>query len=444
MTITFSTTGCQSQSSCVDPLGCPTDRCPDFTIRRHDTKPPLRVAVEDCDGPMDFRGLVVEVNMWAAAKLKADVAAADTYFQLADGVGFDQIMIGDIIVADRVRMPERMIVTGFDEKNKFVEVQRGYHGTVPSDWKKATKLRIFRILNGSAEFEMTFDTVRDVDGTTKNDVIQDSFLVYEWQPEDTCVPGCYWLEFKVLKMIDVVWYLPGGHWTGSTHQDAADYFFTGAAANDGSARLSYDQVTGYYVLPTTPWAGEVHLWTDGNYYTGTAHSDSSVLLNKLGVVLPPNFGVGSGGLLTVIWFLKQGAWAGPVCTGPGGLPYTGSSFSDASARLNFNQSTSQHFIADSEWSGAFHSLGENVYYTGSNHNDGSVVLDRTEIPFKGFTSTSGLNLADLSLVPSFTDEGLTPYYFGCILGDGVEWVRRFPVGGEGFLVKIVDSPTAEM
>jgi hypothetical protein len=30
------------------------------------------------------------------------------------------------------------------------------------------------------------------------------------------------------------------------------------------------------------------------------------------------------------------------------------------------------------------------------------------------------------------------------MGTGVEWVRRFPSDGEGFLIKIVDSPTMEL
>ena len=54
-------------------------------------------------------------------------------------------------------------------------------------------------------------------------------------------------------------------------------------------------------------------------------------------------------------------------------------------------------------------------------------------------------LVDLSLItPSFTEADLTPYYFGCILGEGVEWVRRFPISGEGFLIKIEHSPSVEI
>lgn len=340
--------GCGTTSACADKFGCPDGICPDFVIRRHDTKPALKVSIEDCNGPMDFRGLVIEANMWALAKLKAELAEADEYFRLADDIGFEQVMVGDIIVMDRVRMPEKMLVVGFDETNKLIKVQRGYHGTTPSLWKKGTKMRIFRILGGPAESEMLFEDVENIDGTTDLDVLTESFLVYEWQPEDTCLPGCYYFEFKVLKMIEMVWYLPGGNWTGEVFQDGDGFFFTGSGSSDAAVRLSYDQVEDKYLLPHTPWAGEVNLH-EGNYYTGTAHGDGSVLLDKTGIP----------------------------------------SSSDIS------------------------------------YNDEGVVNA-------------------VSLIPSFTDETLTPYYFGCVLGEGVEWVRRFPINGEGFLIKIEFSPTTEL
>lgn len=337
---------CKDQSSCLDKFGCPPGVCPDFVIRRHDTKPSIKISVEDCNGPFDLQGLVIETNMWALAKLRDTIDESDTYFRLADNIGFEQIMVGDIIVLDRVRMPERMLVTAFDETNKVVKVQRGYHGTTPSAWTKGTTLRIFRLLNAPAESELVFEDITGVDGVTEKDVLTESYLVYEWEPEDTCLPGCYWLEFKVLKMIDVVWYLPGGNWTGEIHTHTDGFFYTGTANTDASVRLSYDQITDKYYLPETPWAGEVHLHS-ASYYTGTAHNNGSVLLNKTGV--------------------------------------------PSSDDTEYNEQS-----------------------------------------------------LDLPFIPSFTDESLTPYYFGCVLGEGVEWVRRFPVSGEGFLIKIIDSPTVEL
>jgi hypothetical protein len=48
------------------------------------------------------------------------------------------------------------------------------------------------------------------------------------------------------------------------------------------------------------------------------------------------------------------------------------------------------------------------------------------------------NTSVIPIVPSFITS-----VSGCDLGSGVEWVRRFPLDAEGFLIKIVDSPTAE-
>jgi len=345
--------GCHSKDACLDRFGCPSDRCPDFVIRRHDTKPPLRIAVEDCEGPLDLQGLVVEMNMWALAKLKCKITATDEHFPLADNIGFEQIMVGDIIVMDRVRMPERMLVVAFDEENSLVKVQRGYHGTTPTSWKKGAKMRIFRVLNAPAEAELVFEDQQEVDGTTKKDVLTSAHLIYEWQAEDTCLPGCYWLEFKLLKMIDVVYYLPGGSWIGKTHKHSDGFFYTGSFHTENSVRLSYDQIQDKYLLPDTPWAGTTHLYSDSNYYTGSVHNDGSVVLNQTGI--PSN------------------------------------------ASISYNEG--------------------------------------------GSVSTS---LLDISLIPSFTDETLTPYYFGCVLGEGVEWVRRFPIDGEGFLIRIEDSPTVDL
>jgi hypothetical protein len=344
--------GEQCSSRCIDKFGCPSGQSPDFVIRRHDTKPAFKVSVEDCDGPLDLRGLIVEVNMWAVAKLRDTIAESDTYFRLADNVGFEQVMVGDIIVMDRVRMPEHMLVTGFDENNKLIQVERGYRGTTVSSWKKGNRMRIFRIMDAPAETEMEFVDIQQVDGTVDKDVNAGSYLVYEWSAEDTCLPGCYWMEFKLLKMKDVVYFLPGGKWVGEFHKHTDGFFYTGSINTDSSVRLSYNQVDDIYLLPSTPWTGELH-HQDGVPFTGTVHNDGSVLLNQTGVPQDSN----------------------------------------------------------------------------GNYDDSGLV--------------SALSL-DISLIPSFTDPSLSPYYFGCVLGEGVEWAQRFPVCGEGFLIKIEDSPTSEI
>lgn len=188
---------------CADKFGCYPNMPVDFCLKRHDVKPPFKVIVEDCDGPMDLTGLVLEVNMWAKAKFKKDLAITDTQFQVADNIGFEQVMVGDIIVVTgRVRAPEQMLVTGFDETNSFIKVTRGYHGTPVAAFKKGTAIKIFRVLNAPGITEMDLEDVQQIDGTVKTDQITESRLVHEWAARDTCLPGCYFLEFKLLKMSD--------------------------------------------------------------------------------------------------------------------------------------------------------------------------------------------------------------------------------------------------
>lgn len=151
---------------------------------------------------MDLTGLVLEASMWAKAKLKRAITVSDTSFQLADNIGFEQIAVGDIIVMDRVRAPEQMLVTNFDENNYVVYVQRGYHGTPISAFKKGTALRIFRVLNAPGSTEMDLEDIQQIDGTVLEDQITESRLVYEWSANDTCLPGCYYFEFKLLTMSD--------------------------------------------------------------------------------------------------------------------------------------------------------------------------------------------------------------------------------------------------
>lgn len=206
MSISGITTGVSNDwpisESCSSAWGCKANVCPDFIIKRHDTKPPFKVSVEDCDGPFDLSDttLITEVSMWATGKLRKAIDKDATYFQLADNIGFDQIMVGDIVVMDQVRAPEHMLVTNFDEVNYYVQVQRGYNGTLSRGWPKGNGMRIFRMMNVPAEYETIYDDILQADGTTLQDQLMQSFLVYEWTDNDTCLPGCYLLEFKLLKM----------------------------------------------------------------------------------------------------------------------------------------------------------------------------------------------------------------------------------------------------
>lgn len=192
--------GVPSSNVCLSKDGCVPGICPDVSIKRHDTKPIFRVQIEDCDGPIDLTDLVLEASMWAKGKLKKALTTDSAYFELADGIGFNQIMVGDVIFMDRPRLPEKMLVTGFDEVNNHVLVDRGYQGTTAQVWKKGTPLRIMKFVGASAKTEMIYQDIIQLDGSTLKDQLTDSFFIYEWQPTDTCLPGCYYMEFKLLKM----------------------------------------------------------------------------------------------------------------------------------------------------------------------------------------------------------------------------------------------------
>lgn len=193
---------CTSNTSgCVDQYNCAGGSCPDFKIRRNDTKPELKVKIQDCDGPLDLTDLVLEASMWANGRLKSAMSDSIDYLSLADNIGFNQIMIDDVIIVSGPRQTEHMLVVAFDEKNRYVNVHRGYHGTTPQAWSKGQQVKIIKFMNSQANTEMVLQDTLNLDGTTTKDVLVDSYFVYPWKGSDTCLPGCYFLEFKLMKMV---------------------------------------------------------------------------------------------------------------------------------------------------------------------------------------------------------------------------------------------------
>jgi hypothetical protein len=188
-----------TNSNCPDQFGCAKGVCPDFLIRRHDTKPDYRVLMEDCDGPMDLTDLVLEATMWANAKLKSNISSADTVISLADNVGFNQINVGDILILDRPRSPEKFLVLSFNEDNRTVVVERAQGGTIAQSWSRGSVIKIVKFMNNPAKVEMVYEDVQNLDGTVTQDVLQESYFVYEWSSLDTSLSGCYYLEFKLIK-----------------------------------------------------------------------------------------------------------------------------------------------------------------------------------------------------------------------------------------------------
>ncbi len=201
--------GCNSSGGCNNNTnGC--SRISDFCIKRNDTKPSFKIAVSDCDGVVDLtdENLVLEASMWLESKLKANIDNSATTIQFADNIGFDQVSVGDIVIAASPRNSEKMLILSIDETAKSITVQRGY-SLPPSaqPWQKGTALKIFKFLDEPAEIESVFEDVTQIDGSVQNELVE-TFMVFNWQNNQTNLAGCYLLEFKLIMISglgDVVW-----------------------------------------------------------------------------------------------------------------------------------------------------------------------------------------------------------------------------------------------
>lgn len=190
------TQGCAEQGDCPSP--------PDLCIKRNDTKPSFKASISDCDGPIDFSSetnLVVEASMWFDSKLKQSLDSESLSLSFADNIGFDSVMVGDIIVTHKSRSPEFMLVSFVDEGSKSVQVVRGQEDTNVVDWPKGTPLSIFRFRDLSGNLEQIYDTSESVDGTAQT-LLSETILGFDWEPHHTAAPGCYWIEFKIMKVAD--------------------------------------------------------------------------------------------------------------------------------------------------------------------------------------------------------------------------------------------------
>lgn len=194
--------GCSiHQKGCEDSSGCPDDVMVDFCIKRNDTTPAFKLSLEDCEGVVELHeNHVLQVNIWIKTKLKNQITETDTEISFADNIGFEQILENNIIIMDRSRNPEKMLVTGFDETNKKITVQRGYDGTVPQVWPKGSLLRVFRATDAEGEIEFAYEDIEKEDGTVDKDQLVNTFLVFKWLENTTSLAGCFWLEFKLIEL----------------------------------------------------------------------------------------------------------------------------------------------------------------------------------------------------------------------------------------------------
>lgn len=202
--------GCGPASAgCGGAGDCPAP--PDLCIKRHDTRPPLKISMADCDGPVDLTedGLVLEASMWFDAKLKSELDPSDTELRFADDIGFQSVSVGDVVSTPQSRSPEMMLVTAVDEAERKVVVARGHEGTTPQSWPKGSPLSVFRFRGLAGSIESVFEEAESLDGTV-SETLADTLLVFDWSAPQTSLPGCYWLEFKIVKLVPG----PGGDEVG--------------------------------------------------------------------------------------------------------------------------------------------------------------------------------------------------------------------------------------
>lgn len=374
---------------------CP-DHCPDFVIGRYSNHPPFKVSVSDCDGPFDLKDLVLEASMWANGRLKKTICPIDTYFSLADNIGYEQMMVGDIIQMDRPRLPEKMLVIGFDEERSLVEVQRGYQGTTAQTWKRGAKLRIMKFIGASAQTEMIYQDVIQVDGNKKREHTE-SFLVYNWNPNDTCLAGCYYLEFKLIKMVDI----PEHHHHHHHHHKR----FIPEGVGQPIPYNAYGPVPGGTVYgPYGPYQLEGQDNDIGTY--GIHGTDNP-----------------------------------PVAPLPHHKTRDERVLEEEYKRID--KHPNPHTYDNNEYKDLGNSANTPLY---------PEPLDPKAVHAnKQFDDPEGTQfLLDnhwqhpSNCVPSFTPSTLTPESYGCGLGDGVQWLRKFPVEGSGFYILISESPIPDI
>jgi hypothetical protein len=180
---------------------CGNSKSADFCIKRHDTRPSLRISVSDCDGAIDLtdENLFLEASMWFEAKLKSKLDIGDSTISLADNIGFDQISVGDVVFLNNVRNPEQLTVLSIDEVAKLIYVSRAQNATTEQNWQKGSTLKIFRFLEQQAHIESVFEEKKNIDETISEELV-DTFFVFDWSENQTSLPGYYFIEFRLIKI----------------------------------------------------------------------------------------------------------------------------------------------------------------------------------------------------------------------------------------------------
>ena len=428
-----------STNNCDAVDGCPTNVCPDIVLKKNDTNPAFRVAISDCDGSLDLSDpyLIVEVNMWSKAKLKRSITASDTVIEFADGVGFDQVLVDDVLYFNHVRAPEMMTVESIDEIEKEITVSRD--GTVRV-WKKGSPLVIYRIKNASGSIETILGDIVDETGVTLTDQLIDTNLLYQWDRNDTLLPGCYWLEFKLVKLnppnsetfdnVDVLKYYAMG----------SPPIFVNPNLTIVDDSIEYEESS--FVLNPV-------IADDYDYFTivDTGNADISI-------VVPED---GEGTITVTSEFINDGISIIPVID-QGATVSTISVINDIGGQVQSIQpglvfATQGELVFDGTTIGSFTTGAKNtplIVLFNSSATKAGVEAVLQNIVFVNLSSSPSEITRKFTYQFISGDGNLSDlhnFYLGIDSMppvedlEGIEWVRRFPSDREGFLVKIAPTGT---
>lgn len=438
----YTTSSCESSCNSLD--NCPANVVPDFTIKRFDTNPSLRVQLSDCDGVMDVSdpNLVVEINMWTKSKLKKNITSTDTTIQFADNVAFNQILVGDIIYVDHPRSPEYMQISSIDEELKIITVLRSVNSTSSVSWKKGTVFYIYRIISGIGSIETIHQDLISITGSVEKNQLIESNLVYDWSKNDTLTSGCYWLEFKLMKVI------PQNSTIFSNFDSVIQY-------NVGSEPV--------LISPQLLLIDSNFNYKSSTFYLESKSSSYDYFIIKeddnLKIELEPD----NAGLITIVPTIYENDVVSIIPLLDEGISTISVSIYETNdvsiipaiqpgmeiktfGRIKYKGEDIGYFVAGDSSQSLTITFNDNVDQLSAQYVLNRLAIVNLSSSPQLWTRTLTYKLKNSLNI--FSDSVNFYVGFNSIPSvqnlEGVEWVRRFPSCGEGFLIKVVNSITKEV
>lgn len=438
----YTTSSCENSCNSLD--NCPANVVPDFSIKRFDTNPSLRVQLSDCDGVMDVSdpNLVVEINMWTKSKLKKNITSTDTTIQFADNVAFNQILVGDIIYVDHPRSPEYMQISSIDEDLKIITVLRAVNSTNAISWKKGTVFYIYRIISGIGSIETIYQDLISITGSVEKNQLIESNLVYDWSKNDTLTSGCYWLEFKLMKVI------PQNSIIFSNFDSIVQY-------NVGSEPVlispelllidsNFDYKSSTFYLESKSSSYDYFIIKEDDNIQIELESDNAGLIT----IVPTIY---ENDTVSIIPLLDEGISTISVpiyeIDGISTIPSIQPGMEIKTfGRIKYKGENVGHFVAGDSSQSLVITFNDNVDQLSAQYVLNRLAIVNLSSSPQLWTRTLTYKLKNSSNV--FSDSINFYVGFNSIPSiqnlEGIEWIRRFPSCGEGFLIKVVNSITKEV